>query len=267
VLLLLVGCLAGCGRAPEHDAPRVAASAPAPLAPASAAPSVTATLPLTFAETTTGHVAPGAPAPLVVALHGLGDRPESFLGLFDGFAKDARIVAPHSAIAYSDGFAWFPPGNGTSDLGAPALEESATQVATFIDAIAKARPTLGKPIVVGFSQGGALAFTLATRHGASIGAAIPMGGWLPHALWPSATPAESPPPIVALHGAADTRVPFDGTQATIEHLQKLRYPATLRSFDGVGHAIPPAVHEALFQALALACDAERERAASAAAGH
>jgi phospholipase/carboxylesterase len=210
---------------------------------------------------TTGRVAASTPAPLIVALHGLGDRPESFLGVLDGFAEDARIVAPHSNTPYSTGFAWFPPGNGTSDVGAPALEESATRVATFIDEIARARPTLGKPIVIGFSQGGALAFTIATHHAASIGAAIPMGGWLPPSLVPASAPPPNSPPIVALHGTADLRVPFGTTQTAVERLSGLGYPATLRAFDGVGHAIPPPVREALFVALDAACAAQRERGA------
>jgi len=256
---------AGAKSAPTAAAPPATLSPPGAPAPAPARPDeapvrpVSAKPSLELLEITTGHVGASDPAPLVVALHGLGDRPDSFADVFQGLTTDARIVLPHSKTRYSDGWAWFPPGAGTSDLGAPALLDAANTVATFIDEISAARPTLGRPIVMGFSQGGALAFTIATHHAASVGSAIAIGGWLPMALLPTARPPVNSPPILALHGTADVRVPFGATESAVARLSRLGYPVELHPFEGVGHSIPPAVRQALFERLAEACDTERRR--------
>jgi phospholipase/carboxylesterase len=234
------------------DAP---AAAPAEPNRPAASSSPTTAPEFEYSEITTGRVHGDDKAPLVIALHGLGDTPRGFLGLFDGFTADARVVAPHSDTPYSQGFTWFPPGNGTSDLGAPALAEMASRLATFIATMAARRPTLGKPIVIGFSQGGALSLTVGALHPGAIAAAIPLSGWFPPALWPTSRPNDAVP-IVAFHGTADVRVPFGGTKSAIEHLAKLGYPANLREVDGVGHGIAPLEHEAIFEVLAEACAKE-----------
>src|SRR4051812_16602779 len=106
--LPLLAVLSGCHSAAPEPAPRPSGAAVTAESAAVAPPGVPApTLALEFVEITTGHARSTDPLPLVIALHGLGDNPRSFLGAFDGFPHDARVVAPHSATPYSDGYAWF----------------------------------------------------------------------------------------------------------------------------------------------------------------
>jgi phospholipase/carboxylesterase len=194
--------------------------------------------------------------PLVIALHGLGDRPESFVRVFDGFAAPARVVAPHSATAYYDGYSWFPFRKGDPDSSAPGIANAAEQLERFAAGVAKKRPTAGRPIVTGFSQGGALSFALAARHPDSFSAAFPLSGWFPPALWPTEKPRNAPP-IVVFHGTADSLVPINRMRPAATRLAELGFTIDVRELDGVGHAIPQAERLALFEALAKACERER----------
>jgi phospholipase/carboxylesterase len=205
-----------------------------------------------------GGAQPGDPAPMIVALHGLGDRPDNFVALFGEFRTRARIVAPHSHDAYGDGFAWFAPFGPMSDEAAPAMAKAADEVAAFTENAAKAWPTLGKPLIVGFSQGGALSYAIAVRHADAIGGAFPIGGWLPPPLWPTAR-ASSPLPIFAFHGNADNRVPIERDRAGVAELEKLGFAVQFNEAEGVGHAIPPPVRTPLFAA--LAAEVEKQRSA------
>jgi phospholipase/carboxylesterase len=198
--------------------------------------------------------------PLIIALHGLGDRPEHFIDLFRDFPVQARVVAPHSRSPYGDGFAWFAPVGPMSDEAAPAMGSAADDVAHFAEEAARARPTLGKPIVTGFSQGGALSYAVAVRHADAVGVSVPISGWLPPPLWPRDLPHDAPP-IFAFHGTADSRVPLERDRAGADALEKVGFKVQLRVSDGVEHAIPPSVRQLVFAALATACDEQRRAGA------
>ncbi len=66
----------------------------------------------------------------------------------------------------------------SDDVGQGILRAAAA-LAAAIERVAAERPTRGKAIVTGFSQGGALTFALALHHPRVVGAAFPMGGWVP----------------------------------------------------------------------------------------
>jgi phospholipase/carboxylesterase len=211
---------------------------------------------LEYVEVMTGGAGAEEREPLVIALHGLGDRPESFVRVFDGFATPARVVAPHSATAYYEGYSWFPFRKDDPDFSAPGIASAAEQLARFAAGIAKKRPTAGRPIVTGFSQGGALSFALAARHPESLGAAFPLSGWFPAALWPAEKPRKAPP-IVAFHGTSDALVPITRMRPGAARLAELGFSVDVRELDGVGHAIPAAERKALFDVLGKACERER----------
>jgi phospholipase/carboxylesterase len=248
--LVITLVASGCQSSPGAGATSASST------PAAAQPSAPTKLSLDYVEVTTSGAARDAALPLIIALHGLGGRPEHFLALFDDFPVPARIIAPHSASPFGDGFQWFAPYGATSDESAPGMAKAADDIARFAAEAARARPTLGRPIVTGFSQGGALSYAIAARHPDAVAASVPISGWLPPPLWPQDLPHEAPP-IFAFHGNADTRVPLGRDQAGAEALQKLGYEVQLKVSDGVEHAIPPAVREAVVAVLATACDEQR----------
>jgi len=259
--LALAFLLAACGR----DAPASGARGPIPASspPITPPPKALASGPgeaagVRYLERTTGSAKPDEPLPLLVAIHGLGDRPESFVSLFDGLGARARLIVPYGLDPFGQGYSWFPISSGDEALLARGTEHAANRLAAMIDALVRSRPTLGKPIVTGFSQGGMLSFTLAVLHPEIIGAAYPMGGLLAAPLRPRSWPmGKTQPEIHAFHGATDARVPVAGARASLESLRAIGFAAELREYPGVGHAVPPTMQRDLRAAL----EAALERAA------
>lgn len=247
-IAIAIVALAGCDRAapePPRAAPPIASARPEAGPPEAAG--------VRYLERLTGGAAAGERLPLIVAIHGLGDRPESFAPLFASLAIKARLVVPYGE-PWREGFSWFPPGSlDDSAKLAAGTAGAADRLAAMIAAIVEARPTLGKPIVTGFSQGGMLSFTLAVRHPEVVGAAFPVGGLIAPSLVPAAWPmAAAAPPITAFHGEADARVPIERARASVAALRAAGMDATLRAYPGVGHAIPPPLRADLLRAIAEA---------------
>jgi phospholipase/carboxylesterase len=193
--------------------------------------------------------------PLVVAIHGLGDRPESFGRLLDGFAARARVVVPYGTALHGNGFSWFPIARLDPEALAEGTERAAHGLAGMIEQIERTRPTVGKPIVTGFSQGGMLSFTIAVLHPERIGEALPVSGLLVPRLWPASWPAgKAMPTMHAFHGDADTVVPFDRARASVGALKKAGFPIEFNTYPGVGHTVSAKMREDVFAALKTAID-------------
>lgn len=190
--------------------------------------------------------------PLVIALHGLGDSPEGILELFSGFPGPVRVVAPRAPDAHAVGTSWYPIDDRKRAAG--VASERAALLARWIDHVRAARPTRGRPIVTGFSQGGVLSFCLAAYHPERLGAAIPIAGLLPD---PTRAVRKAPTlRVTALHGEADPRIPFAQGLAAVERLKRAGTPATMIPYPGVGHTLSDAMvarfHELLGQEVARA---------------
>ncbi|MEZ4467756.1 MAG: hypothetical protein R3F43_25760 [bacterium] len=102
--------------------------------------------------------------PLVIAVHGLGDRPESFIGLLDGAPFRARVLAPRAPVPYGRGGTWFALADPPDDRMRAELAESADRLA----ALAAPRPrslasSPGSDHRV-LPRGGMLSFAVAARH-------------------------------------------------------------------------------------------------------
>ncbi len=209
--------------------------------------------PLPFLESVLGRATPGQRLVTIVAIHGLGDRPESFKALFDAFpaTTPVRLIVPRGLEPFHDGYAWFPSrASGVTTYQAGLLKAS-DRLHALLAWLTAHRPTRGAPIVTGFSQGGMLSFALATRFPRAVGAAVPIAGWLPAELLPKA-PQGPLPAIMALHGALDRVLAVGPTQDAVASLVKLGFTATVRTFDGVGHFVSGAMKTALYAALASA---------------
>jgi phospholipase/carboxylesterase len=211
-----------------------------------------------------GDAGPEDPLPMIVAIHGLGDHPDNFRHLLDDFHEPVRLILPRGLDAVPEGgFSWFPLRARDPDVEALSvgIRQAADRIAEGIRALASSRPTLGKPVVTGFSQGGMLTFTLAVHHPDVVGHAVVVGGWLPPPLLP-AVPPKAFPPIVVLHGTADVAVPFPPTEQAVRSLGELGIAAELLPYEGAGHMISAIMHRDLLDRLGDAVLAERRRRAS-----
>lgn len=192
-----------------------------------------------------------ANAPIVVAVHGLGDRPDRFMHLLDGLDVKARTVFPAAPHRRGEGFAWWTASvrDGDPQAVAAGLLAATEEVAGLLEELAARHPTAGKPVITGFSQGGMLSFAVAARRPELVRGAVPIAGWLPEALLPTDAAPKGAAPIRALHGEADEVLPFAPTQAAVERLRARGFDASIRSFPGVGHTVSAPMREALYAEL------------------
>lgn len=251
LLFFLLLALAAC-----KDAPREPASDESPATSAAettAAPQASADAfeqagGIHYLVRYTGGATPDETLPMVVAIHGLGDRPERF-ALLRGYPGQLRVIVPRALDPHGRGFSWFPirARNPDRERVARGLRAATDKVATMIEAVTKRYPTRGKPIVTGFSQGGMLSFALAVTHPELVAAALPVAGVLPEPMWPSAKAPDDPPPIVALHGDADPLLAIDATRQTVAALREAGFEATLTEYPGVPHRIQPNMRRDLFR--------------------
>ena len=213
---------------------------------------------LTYLEVVQGEADFDDELPMIVAIHGLGDRPENFYGLLQQLGVKARIILPRALDAHGDGWSWFPYRARSPDV--QLLSESIDKAATVIVGALREldekhpRPDHARIIMTGFSQGGMLSFTTATKAPELFDYVLPIGGWLPGPLVPEAKAADLPhsPEFVALHGDADPAVKIGPTREGVAALQEKGYSVQLHEYPGVKHAIPPEMRAELYQLLGQA---------------
>ncbi len=210
---------------------------------------------LEYLVVTTGGAQADEALPLVLAVHGMGDRPESFARLFQGLPLKARVIVPRAPRPHGDGGSWYLTRREDKDKDARAasIEDAATRLATLLEELSLSFPTTGRAVVTGFSQGGVLSFILAIRHPALFKLAVPLSGELPWLLRPRPPEVGTRAPrIRALHGSADRLFSLDGTQRGVEHLVGLDYDAVVTSYPGIKHKLSPEMRKELYRLLAEA---------------
>ncbi|HNN93107.1 MAG TPA: dienelactone hydrolase family protein [Pseudomonadota bacterium] len=212
---------------------------------------------LRYIEQMTGGARPEQPVPMIVALHPMGGDPAELGQLFSHYRRRARLILPYGHP--SGGlYIWYDSVRG--DVAAPIVRREVDRIVAALAALVVARPTVGKPLVTGFSQGGIMAFALAVLHPDAVAAAFPISGLLPPSIYPSSALSSLPrpatlPPIVAFHGAADLAVPTVSARASIAELRRAGYHAALREYAAVEHDISPQEEAEILEQIGRTADA------------
>jgi phospholipase/carboxylesterase len=200
-------------------------------------------------ELVTGGASAEEALPIIVALHGLGDRPEAFARVFDDLPLRARVVIPRAPLAYEGGgFAWF---HARTREGDPErISQELTAAAEMVDRLLAelVQQHEQRVVLTGFSQGGMLSFAVAAKHPDRIAAAVPIAGWLPSHLLPAGRPARAPL-VRAMHGSADPLVPLSLDRETCDRLKELGYDVELLTFEGIDHSLSLEMHRVWMQLL------------------
>ena len=199
----------------------------------------------------------GEPLPTVVALHGLGDRPEDFVRALDGLTGPVRVVAVQAPAPWGDdGHAWWTRRvrDGDWSVLAADVSSAADALVPLLQSLGQDESVCGKPVVTGFSQGGMLSYALASRHPQDIAGAVPVSGMILDGVATSSWATTR-----ALHGDADAVVPYQRTKGAVDALTASGEDVSVQSFPGVAHRIPAQVRSAWYaelQALLPACEGE-----------
>jgi phospholipase/carboxylesterase len=182
------------------------------------------------------------PHPTVVALHGWGANAMDLLGLapylaggrFLVLCPQGRVEVPLGPMV---GYGWFP-----LTMGAPpdpsAFAAGVDDAKRFIDAAVRRYPVdPNKLVVIGFSQGGVLAYALALSQPARFAGLVALSSWLPEPIAPTLT-SGTYERLSALvhHGERDDLIDVGRGRESVERLRSLHVPVAYREFD-MGHEI------------------------------
>ncbi len=196
---------------------------------------------LHYFEFVTGGAKPDERLPLVLLLHGIGGTPESLMKSFSTYTGRARFVAPLGFDPEGHGYSWFPviAHNYNTPTQVPGEIRASDRVAAGLVAIAKVRPTVGRFIAAGFSQGAGLTYALALRHPDLFAATCSMTGQVPEAMFSKSHPTGARPEVHGFHGDRDPVSHLADAQRTIATFKRLGYSAELKILPGVGHDFEP----------------------------
>jgi phospholipase/carboxylesterase len=191
------------------------------------------------------HVPKGeGPFPTVLALHGWGASAHDLIGLAPILNRgEALVLSPQGPVGIRIpdgplGYGWYPLGEGTQ--GSPEeFARASDLVLSFLDAAQQRYPIDPRKIVLlGFSQGGALAFDLALRGGSRFAGLAALSSWFPGGVAAQIQPdsAHQSLPVLVVHGTEDPMVPVGRARESRQRLTELGVLLTYREFQ-MGHEI------------------------------
>jgi phospholipase/carboxylesterase len=136
------------------------------------------------------------------------------------------------------GFGWFPLSANAPLLETP-IEEAAALLERFIDAVVARYPVDPRKLVLlGFSQGGVLAYRLALATPRRFAGLAALSAWLPPQMVAALPDVEGRDELSTLvqHGTEDEIIAVARGQQSLDTLRSLRVPATYREYP-MGHEI------------------------------
>jgi phospholipase/carboxylesterase len=191
------------------------------------------------------HVPAGdGPFPTILALHGWGASAHDLFGLapviHDG---DALILCPQGPVEMqtgpdSRGYGWFPISSGGPPDPA-AMVAAGFQLRTFLDQALECYPIDPKRLLLmGFSQGGVMAYDLALQDASRFAGLVALSSWLPAEI---AERAERSPelealPALVIHGTDDPMIPIERARESRTRLEALGLHVAHAEYE-MGHEI------------------------------
>jgi phospholipase/carboxylesterase len=177
------------------------------------------------------------PHPTLVALHGWGASALDLAGLAPHVAGGRFLVlcpqgtvrVPIAPNAY--GYGWFP-----LTMGAPpdpaAFEAASDGLCAFLDAAARRHPIdINRVAILGFSQGGVMAYALALRQPKRFAAVAALSTWLPPALVGPGVSSLEQLPVLVQHGSRDPLIDVARGRESVEQLRRLGAAVVYREYE------------------------------------
>lgn len=188
------------------------------------------------------RIAGSRPPPLLVMLHGYGSDEADLLGLADFLDPRLRVLSFRAPIPLDmGGYAWFPLEIAGAGLAADyeEAERSLARLTGHLDGVLAEQGGDGETLVLGFSQGGAMALELLlARPDAVAGVAFLSGLWSRQRMPgdPARRAAVRGKPVLHTHGTGDPLIPLADARATRGQLEELEVDLSYREY-AMGHQI------------------------------
>jgi phospholipase/carboxylesterase len=184
--------------------------------------------------------------PTILTLHGRGANAFDLLGLAPHICGGKfLIICPQGPLETpiapdTMGYAWYPMSLGGSH-DVTAILSARQKLQNFLDECLRRYPIDQKKLVVlGFSQGGVMAYSLALANPERFAALVVLSSWLPRELAAQLSINESVQslPTLVQHGTEDHMIEITRARDSVERLRALRLPLTYREYE-MGHEIRP----------------------------
>ena len=185
------------------------------------------------------------PFPTILTLHGRGANAFDLLGLapllcggkFLMICPQGPLETPIGPEAV--GYAWYPMSMG----GPPDVEailSSQKKLRAFLDECVKSYPIdVNKLALLGFSQGGVMAYSLALANPERFAALAVLSSWLPQELLSQISVSDVRAlPTLVQHGTQDSTIEIGRARSSVETLRGLSVPLTFKEYE-MGHEIRP----------------------------
>jgi len=190
---------------------------------------------------------PGAgPHPTILTLHGRGANAFDLLSLAPYLCGGKFLIicpqAPLETPIGPDqvGYAWYAASmGGALDTDGMLASQEALQL--FLDDCLKQYPIDAKRLaVLGFSQGGVMAYSLALTDPKRFAGLAALSTWLPRELTPrlKISDAVQSLPTLVQHGTQDPQIEVDRARDSVERLRELKVPLIFKEYE-MGHEIRP----------------------------
>ena len=186
------------------------------------------------------------PHPTILTLHGRGANAFDLLGLAPYIcAGKFLIICPQAPLETpigpdAVGYAWY-----SMSMGGPpdvqGILSSQKQLQSFLDDCIKRYPIDAQNLIVlGFSQGGVMAYSLALANPQRFAALAVLSSWLPKELLGEISISEAVQslPTLVHHGRQDPTIEIERARESVERLRELKLPLTFREYE-MGHEIRP----------------------------
>ena len=210
----------------------------------------------------TAHVPAGSgPFPTIVALHGFGASAHDFLGvapiLNQALSGDGVLFLcpqgplPLQVAPGQVGYAWFPLSEGR-EIDPTALVGARGVLEGFLDDAIEHYPIdPERVILLGFSQGGVMAYDLALGRPDRYHALVALSTWLPDIVLDGLPPDEARARLTTLliHGTQDPMVAIENGRDSLEKLKNLGIEAAWGEYE-MGHEFNQQAMRDLLQWLA-----------------
>lgn len=188
-------------------------------------------------------VAGGDPKKLVVLLHGLGADGNDLIGLQQYWGRlipNAEFVSPNAPFPCDMapyGYQWFSVQDRSPASVLAGVRAAAPSLDAFIDEeLQKRGLDESQTALVGFSQGTMMSLFVGLRRAKPLAGIVGYSGRLlaPELL---ATELRARPPVLLVHGTADSMVPFESLARAEAALKEVEVPVETLTCVGVEHSI------------------------------
>ena len=186
------------------------------------------------------------PHPTILTLHGRGANAFDLLGLAPYICGGRFLmICPQGPVETplgpgAVGYSWYPMSMG-GPLDTDAMTSPRIKLQQFLDECLRRYAVDSKKLVVlGFSQGGVMAYGLSFADPERFAALIALSSWLPKEFAPQVAGGENSLhlPTLVQHGTEDPMIQVDRARDSVERLRELRVPLTYREYE-MGHEITP----------------------------